>query len=79
MIIPIRCFTCGKVMADKSDYYEQEVNKLRAEKYKNKDTLDPMFKNFDKIHTGHILDQLGLTRYCCRRNLISNVDMMDII
>jgi DNA-directed RNA polymerase subunit N (RpoN/RPB10) len=66
-------------MADKADYYEQEVNKLKAEKSKNKETLDPMFKNFDKIHTGHILDQLGLTRYCCRRNLISNVDMMDII
>ena len=79
MIIPIRCFTCGKIMADKADYYEEEVNKLRTEKIKNNEKLDPMFKNFDKIHTGHILDKLGLTRYCCRRNLISNVDMMDII
>ena len=25
------------------------------------------------------LDMLGLKRYCCRRNLISNIDMMDII
>ena len=79
MIIPIRCFACGKIMADKADYYEEEVNKLRTEKIKNDEKLDPMFKNFDKIHTGHILDKLGLTRYCCRRNLISNVDMMDII
>ena len=79
MIIPVRCFTCGKIMADKSEFYEKEVAKLKLEKSKVKEPINPMFKNFDKIHTGHILDQLGLTRYCCRRNLISNVDMMDII
>lgn len=79
MIIPVRCFTCGKLMADKVDYYEREVNKLKLEKSLKKEEVDVIYKNFDKIHTGHILDQLGLTRYCCRRNLISNVDMMDII
>ena len=41
--------------------------------------VDPVYKNFEKIHTGHILDKLGLNRYCCRRNLIANIDMMDII
>jgi DNA-directed RNA polymerase subunit N len=76
MIIPIRCFTCGKVMADKIDYYMQEAEKLKANKSENKDNL---FKNFDNIHTGKILDDLGLTRYCCRRNMISNVDLMNII
>jgi DNA-directed RNA polymerase subunit N (RpoN/RPB10) len=72
MIIPIRCFTCGKVMADKIDHYMQQVEIMKAEKKPNDDVL---FKNFDKVHTGKILDDLGLTRYCCRRNLISNVDL----
>jgi DNA-directed RNA polymerase subunit N len=76
MIIPIRCFTCGKVMADKIDHYMQQVEIMKAEKKPNDDVL---FKNFDKVHTGKILDDLGLTRYCCRRNLISNVDLMHII
>lgn len=76
MIIPIRCFTCGKIMADKIDYYMQKVEELNV---KNKEGNDDLFKNFDKVHTGHILDELGLTRYCCRRNLISNVDLMHII
>lgn len=76
MIIPIRCFTCGKIMADKIDYYNEELEKLKAQK---KDINDPLYKNFDKIHTKEILDNLGLTRYCCRRNLISNVDLMNII
>lgn len=74
MIIPIRCFTCGRVMADICDYYEQE--KAKIEENKN---IDPLYKNFEKIHTGHILDNLGLKRYCCRRNLIANIDMMHII
>lgn len=74
MIIPIRCFTCGKVMADISDYYEKEKNKLEET-----NDVDSAYKNFEKIHTGKILDSLGLKRYCCRRNLIANIDMMDII
>jgi DNA-directed RNA polymerase subunit N (RpoN/RPB10) len=76
MIIPVRCFTCGKVMADKIDYYVQEVEKLKTT---SKETKDPFFKNYDNIHTKELLDDLGLTRYCCRRNLISNVDLMHII
>lgn len=80
MIIPIRCFTCGKIMADKVDYYNTEVEKLKNSKSKEDKSKDNNeFKHFDKIHTGHILDNMGLTRYCCRRNLISNVDMMNII
>ena len=30
MIIPIRCFTCSKVIADKFDYYQQEKEKISA-------------------------------------------------
>lgn len=74
MIIPIRCFTCGRVMADIADYYEEEKSKIEENK-----NIDPLYKNFEKIHTGKILDSLGLKRYCCRRNLITNVDMMHII
>jgi|UniRef100_A0A6C0J2J6 DNA-directed RNA polymerase subunit N (RpoN/RPB10) len=76
MIIPVRCFTCGRVMADVSDYYEKEKEKLILE---DKKVTDSLYKNFDNIHTKEILDNLGLRRYCCRRNLISNIDMMHII
>ena len=50
------------------------VKVLRNDKF----TLEQI-KNFDKIHTAPILDKLGLKRYCCRRNLITNIDMMEII
>ncbi len=76
MIVPIRCFTCAKVIADKYDYYMEELYKLEKETDKKK---DPDYKYFSSIHTKEILDNLGLTRYCCRRMLLSTSDMMDII
>lgn len=76
MIVPIRCFTCAKVIADKYDYYMIEKAKLEKEGAINE---DPDYKYFSKIHTKEILDNLGLTRYCCRRMLLSTSDMMDII
>jgi len=76
MIIPVRCFTCGRIMADVSDYYEKEKEMLVLS---DKKVTDSLYKNFDNIHTKEILDKLGLRRYCCRRNLISNIDMMHII
>jgi len=85
MLIPVRCFTCGKILADKWDYYEEEVKKLEKkveedlEKKKGeKEEVDPQ-KYFDKVRTGKILDQLGLTRYCCRRHMLGQVDMMRVI
>ena len=29
MIIPIRCFTCGKILADKWNMYKEETQKLK--------------------------------------------------
>ena len=80
MIIPIRCVTCGKVLADKWEYY-----KKRVEEIKNvaKDKSDKSDKNDSKpnfvteTYTGKILDEIGLTKYCCRRHMIGHVDIID--
>jgi DNA-directed RNA polymerase subunit N (RpoN/RPB10) len=64
-------------MADIADFYESEKEKLKDTT--DKKEVDKIFKNFEKIHTGEILNKLGLKRYCCRRNLIANIDMMDVI
>ena len=32
MIIPVKCFTCGKVLADKYNYYIKTVKKMKVEK-----------------------------------------------
>lgn len=80
MIIPVRCFTCGKVIADKYDYYIDEMKKLKETSGTTSSAKGSQpSKNFDSVMTGPILDKLGLMRYCCRRHLISHVDLIEII
>lgn len=76
MIIPILCFTCGKPLADKYDYYVDEVNKLINA---SKPATSEKIPHFDDLKTGPILDKLGLKRYCCRRHMLTTVDMTDTI
>jgi DNA-directed RNA polymerase I, II, and III subunit RPABC5 len=66
-------------MADKYDWYVAELEKLKTQqKVDEKKQLEGL-KHFEAIRTGPILDKLGLDRYCCRRHLISQVDMMTTI
>ncbi|KAL8236417.1 hypothetical protein R6Q59_017498 [Mikania micrantha] len=57
MIIPVRCFTCGKVIGNKWDTY-----------------LDLLQSDYTE---GDALDALGLVRYCCRRMLMTHVDLIE--
>jgi len=57
MIIPVRCFTCGTVVASK---WEPFLQRTSAGEEPRK-----------------VLDDLGLSRYCCRRMILSNADLMD--
>ncbi|MBU5678301.1 MAG: DNA-directed RNA polymerase subunit N [Candidatus Aenigmatarchaeota archaeon] len=54
MIIPIRCFTCGKVIGHLWEKYKKEIENGRAPK--------------------DVLDELGVTRYCCRMIFLTHVD-----
>ena len=59
MIIPVRCFTCGKVIGSFYDQYKRRVDQGE--------------------NPAEVLDALGLKRYCCRRMLITHVDLIDDI
>lgn len=83
MIIPVRCFTCSKVLADKWEYYvkrckeleEEQKNKQQSEK--NEVELDK--QHFDQTIRQRVFEELGLDRICCRRMLLGHVDLIDII
>lgn len=82
MIIPIRCMTCGHVLADKWEYYVRECQKReQAEKAEEKKTpTNKDDKYFDgKIFTKEILDELGLYKQCCRRHMLGHVDLIETI
>lgn len=78
MLIPIRCFTCGKVLANKWDEYQKRAQKL-DEQAKNEELDEQSFPNLQPGFKGKILDELGLTKLCCRRHMLSHVDIIDII
>lgn len=63
MIIPVRCVTCGKVIGDKWRWFE---NKLKED-------------DADEGKKARLMDELGLKRMCCRRHLLTTVDVMDKI
>jgi DNA-directed RNA polymerase I, II, and III subunit RPABC5 len=76
MIIPVKCFTCGKVLADKYRYYLKEVRKEKMAKDLQVNDIIYLTKEFiDKTPEGEILDKLKLNRYCCRRHLLTHVDI----
>ncbi|KAH8113954.1 8 kDa subunit-domain-containing protein [Phellopilus nigrolimitatus] len=57
MIIPVRCFSCGKVVGDKWNRYMTLLSQ--------------------GISEGDALDELQLKRYCCRRMVLTHVDLIE--
>ena len=76
MIIPIKCFTCGKVLADKYLWYIKEVRKIKISKGLNTEEVIYLDnKNLKKTPEGVVLDKLNLTKMCCRRHMLTHVDI----
>jgi DNA-directed RNA polymerase subunit N len=59
MIIPVRCFSCGKLVGDKWEPFSKRVAAGEPPK--------------------EVLDDVGVDRYCCRRMLLSHVELIDDI
>ena len=76
MIIPIKCFTCGKVLADKYLFYIRKVKEIKLSQDLDVDKVVYLTKeNIKKTPEGVVMDQLGLTKICCRRHILSHVDI----
>lgn len=59
MIIPVRCMSCGKPIAQKWEEFNERRNKGEDLKL--------------------IMDDLDLSRYCCRSHMMTHVDLIDEI
>jgi DNA-directed RNA polymerase subunit N (RpoN/RPB10) len=82
MIIPIKCFTCGMVLADKYRYYTEAVRMKKMAQRSSSTEVDfnkivYLTKEFnEKTPEGEIMDQLGLNKMCCRRHMLTHVDII---
>lgn len=83
MIIPVKCYTCGKVIADKYRYYLSKVREKKLEEQEGgKDgdvAVDKVLyltrHNIIKTAEGQVLDDIGFTKMCCRRHFLTHVDI----
>lgn len=76
MIIPVKCFTCGKVLADLYRYFIREVRKLKSATNMGVDNVIYLTKvQTDKTPEGEVMDRLNLNKICCRRHMLTHVDI----
>lgn len=82
MIIPIRCFTCGKILANKWQTYQNMVQDFKIKDKDGNDLIDIEYiksDNLKKTAQAIALDKLGLQRYCCRKHMLTHVDLYNEI
>ena len=65
MIIPVRCFTCNKVIGHLWEKYVKSISKYQESGLCETEST---FKT---------LNELGLNLYCCRRMMLGHVDIID--
>jgi DNA-directed RNA polymerase subunit N (RpoN/RPB10) len=77
MIVPVKCFGCGKVLGDVYRAYLEEVRKIKTDR-----NMDP-----DRIiyltHDNHIeitpekqvMDLFRINKMCCRNQLLTTVEL----
>ena len=79
MIIPVRCFTCGKLTGNKYKYYYEKVleRKIKLDlKTDQPSVIEVLEEDVKKTPEGEVLDELGCIRYCCRKTLLTHIPLM---
>ena len=76
MIIHIKCFTCGTVLDDKYRYYCEEVRKRKMTRDLHVEKVIYLTPEYSqKTPEGEVLDELNLKKMCCRRHMLTHVDI----
>ena len=77
MIIPVKCFTCGNVLGDKYLYYIKKVNDIKVNNgMKGDEVVYLTPDNVKKTPEGIVMDELRLRKMCCRRHMLTHIDIM---
>lgn len=74
MIIPIRCVSCNSVIAGKYEAYLKKVSEYRRQN--GQTDMEYLTATTVKTAEGKALDDLKVTRPCCRRHFLTHVDLL---
>jgi len=67
---------CGNPLADLWRFYEARVKEVKAEK--GNTNSGPIYMDGTTPVTtpeGQVLDEINLTRYCCRKHFLTHTDL----
>jgi DNA-directed RNA polymerase subunit N (RpoN/RPB10) len=71
--IPVRCYTCNLPIAGKWLTYLELVKKYRKQDGRSEtDEIVYLTQSTTKTAEGRSMDDLGLTRECCRRHFLTH-------
>jgi DNA-directed RNA polymerase I, II, and III subunit RPABC5 len=76
MIIPIRCVTCNNILAGKWDAYQEALKRNKARDGRKDTEIPYLTKTTAKTAEGRAMDELNLTRECCRRHVLTCVELL---
>jgi len=71
-LIPVKCFTCGAVIADKYACYQSMVRQQKKIKNITEDVHYLTKSNKEKQIEAIVLDDMGISKMCCRRHFLTN-------
>jgi DNA-directed RNA polymerase subunit N (RpoN/RPB10) len=74
MIFPIRCVSCNSVIAGKWLAYVEKVKEYR--RGTGKTDMEYLTSVTTKTAEGRAMDDLGITKQCCRRHFLTHVDLI---
>ena len=76
MIIPVKCFSCGEVLGNKYRHFLIEVRRRKlAQSIHSEKVLYLTGKSHEKTAEGQVMDELNLNKMCCRRHMLTHVDI----
>ena len=84
MIIPIRCFTCNRVLASKYESYIEYVNEKKAKLSAHNKVIDEfvtdLLNSKKKTIEQEAFEKIGISdRYCCKRHIVTHIDLIEKI
>lgn len=73
----MRCMNCGKVLADKWLKYQERLQELQGDAYGKRTYFDG--SNLQETKEAAVMKELNVTRYCCKKVLLTHVDLVQRI
>ena len=81
-LIPMRCFTCGEPLASKYVSYVSQVEDIKMKDAAQNGCAAPRTteylkdpKDISKSAEAQVMDKLELHKMCCRRHMLTHVDI----